>query len=115
MGINRETRVFLKIPDLGQAVPVFEGQLGERVAWEGKKGLVNLIRLLRLPLELAGVKLGMEYHIDKTAKDRKEKDKKNPGEFIGGFFFFVKHIEADKNADAVKNIIRVAEDETRAA
>jgi predicted alpha/beta hydrolase len=67
MGVHRETGVFLQIPDLGQAVPVFEGQLGKHVAGKGKKRPVEAVRLLYLPLELAGVKLGVEYHIDKTA------------------------------------------------
>jgi hypothetical protein len=79
VGVNGEAGVFLQVADLGQAVPVFEGQLGKRVSGKGKQRPVEAVRLLYLLLELAGVKLGMEYHIDKTAKDGKKEDKENPG------------------------------------
>jgi len=66
-----------------------------------------------VPPEFAGARLSVEKGINRPSKKGEKKDKKNPRQFVGGFFLFVQNVHADSHAKGPQKKIDIAENTIR--
>jgi hypothetical protein len=98
MNIHGESRVSLKVPDLGETVLPAGLQDGQRIPGKGIKGAALLVIRRDKPPQFPGTRLGIKNNVEDSPKKGNHKDNKNPGKFIGRLFSFTGYIKADQDA-----------------
>jgi hypothetical protein len=58
-------------------------------------------------LQLPGIGLKIKDDVQHPPEDGEEHDKKNPGKFIGGFFFFIDYINTNQYAHHIQRPARI--------
>ena len=103
----------LEVTGLVQTLQVFRGQFLQNIPGGQEKRTVAAVCLGHLPFKFAGACLGVKKNVNRAPEEGKEEDKEDPGHFIGGFFFLVKNVDTNHNAECLQNIIRIAEGKVR--
>ena len=104
----------LKILNLGQTFRKLQRQLRHEIPGKEENWLEAVVGHIYLAFEFSWACLGVKEGVNRSAEKREKQNQKNPGQLIGGFFFFVQNVKTYNYAEPLKNIINIVKSHKRA-